>query len=184
MSYASKEHGKKFNEWELQYDADNENIYWPTLTRTENIKGDLIEINKPYSRKDTILSEATFNFKIVCRKNKNNAKIQKLIAYSVDPYIFHGPTDIRFIFNEGQADSISFYSWSIDVIPEENVDAVFRLLSGDAPVNLKIKREYYHYRQPCSYIYSFTLNGEPQLKKLAKILEDRTNLAYNEQKNR
>lgn len=43
--YAQKEHGKTFSIWEMNYNAGDYNVYWPSLKLTDEVEGALCEVD-------------------------------------------------------------------------------------------------------------------------------------------
>ena len=69
--YAQKEHGKKFGAWEMNYNAGDYDVYWPSLKLTDDVKGTLREVDTERNwwsgaiiRRDTTLATANMGIKM------------------------------------------------------------------------------------------------------------------------
>lgn len=187
--YAQKEHGKKFGSWELNYNAGDYDVYWPSLVLTEKVQGEISEIvtnrnwwtDKILGR-DTTSTGAILNAKIYSVKSKNDAKYYNSIRFYISnvenkyrPRLEH-----RFVFNEGQKDSLSFSTKANDsdaFIPEREVsEQIIKLLSGKNPVDVKILFN----GSDLEGAYSFVIDGCPKLKQGLELNQERKVIANKE----
>lgn len=187
--YAQKEHGKKFGSWELNYNAGDYDVYWPSLVLTEKVQGEISEIvtnrnwwtDKILGR-DTTSTGAILNAKIYSVKSKNDAKYYNSIRFYISnlenkyrPRLEH-----RFVFNEGQKDSLSFSTKANDsdaFIPEREVsEEIIKLLSDKNPVDVKILFN----GADLEGTYSFVIDGCPKLKQGLELNQERKVIANKE----
>lgn len=187
--YAQKEHGKKFGSWELNYNAGDYDVYWPSLVLTEQVQGEITEVvtnrnwwtHKILGR-DTTSKGAHLNAKIYSVKSKNDAKYYNSVRFYVSnmedkyrPRLEH-----RFVFNEGQKDSLSFSTLANDkdaFIPERKVsEQIIKLLAGKNPVDVKVLFN----GSNLEGVYSFVIDGCPKLKQGLELNQERKVIANKE----
>lgn len=172
--YAQKEHGMKFDSWELNYRANDYDVYWPTLKLADQPEGKLFNIETERHwwtgqilRRDTTLAGALLNITINNVKSRNDAKYYDnvLIRVSNLEKQFRSGLEHRFIFNENQKDSVSFSTKVNDddyFVPGRELSGkIVSLLCGKNPVDLKVLYK----GTSVEGCYSFTINGSPKLEK-------------------
>ena len=187
--YAQKEHGKKFGSWELYYNAGDYDVYWPSLVLTEKVQGEISEIatnrnwwNDKILGRDTTSSGAILNAKIYSVKSKNDARYYNSVRFYISnleneyrPRLEH-----RFVFNDGQKDSISFSTKANDsdaFIPEREVsEQIIKLLSGRNPIDVKILFN----GSDLEGVYTFVIDGCPKLKQGLELNQERKVIANKE----
>ncbi len=187
--YAQKEHGKKFGTWEMNYLASDYDVYWPSLKLTDDVTGSLCEVKVNRNlwsgaiiSRDTTQSAAMMGIKIVSVKSKNDAKHYNSVRFQVSKSDnkFRPGLEHKFVFNEGQSDSLSFTAMSNDndfFVPERMVSAqIVSLLSEKKPINLKVSYEGTSYKG----VYNFNLEGSSELKQALKLNEERKVFAEKE----
>lgn len=187
--YAQKEHGKKFGSWELNYNAGDYDVYWPSLVLSEKVQGDVFEIvtdrnwwtGKILSR-DTTSNGALLNAKIISVKSKNDARYYNSIRFYVSNMdnMYRPRMEHRFVFNEGKTDSLSFSKKANDsdaFIPEREVsEQIIQLLSGKKPVAVKVE----YGDSDLEGTFSFVIDGCPKLKQGLELNQERKVIANKE----
>lgn len=175
---ASKEHGMKFNIWELYYDADDYDVYWPSVRMPEPAGGAMTVIKSTYNmwgsrliRRDTISMAAYFKPTIYSVKSKNDAQYYNSICIYVndaDKEFWPG-LEHNFIFNEGKKDSVSFTAKAVNrsyFNPSREIsEKIIELLSQKDSVSVKISFK----GSSVEGVYNFNIEGSPELKKALKI---------------
>lgn len=187
--YASKEHGMKFNVWELNYNADNYDIYWPSIKLTEPTEGELVEVESNYNwwsgrlnSRDTTSSSAMLRAFIFNEKSKNDAQYYNTVQFKVSnaDYEYRSHLAHCFVFNEGQIDSVSFSAKADDnhcFIPDrETSEKIIRLFCGKSPINVKVTFT----GHSIEGVYFFTVDGSPKLNKALEVNHERFVLARKE----
>lgn len=182
--YALKEHGMKFDIWELNYNADSYGIYWPVLKMGEASKGELqvLSIRHDWFKvyRDTTLITAALHVSVKNSKSSHDAKQYNYIRFKLDDYF---PIQVyNFVFNEGENNSVSFSDVPSDsgyLIPDkETSEKIISLLCNDTPTNIKIT---YNGTNSVGK-YSFIVNGSSKLSKALEINRERSILAQEEYK--
>lgn len=187
--YAQKEHGKKFGAWEMNYNAGDYDVYWPSLKLTDDVKGTLREVDTERNwwsgaiiRRDTTLATANMGIKIYSLKSKNDARYYNSVRFRVanSDKKYRPRLDHKFIINEGQKDSVSFTAKSNsedDFVPERAVsERIVTLLSEKRPIIVKVICEISDYEG----VYSFEMEGSSKLKPALKLNEERKIIANKE----
>ena len=187
--YASKEHGKQFGVWELNYESDDYGTYWPTVVLSDSNEGELMQVDSEYSwrgkliRRDTTTTKASFEAVIWNVKSKNDAKYYdaiKLRALNADN-TYYPRLEYHFMFNDGQPNAVSFSGkFDGEYIRPNRKDAekIIALFSGKEPVTVKVTCEPYH----MSLEYSFCINGSTKLSDGLATNHQRRLLAEKESK--
>ncbi len=187
--YAQKEHGKKFGVWELNYNAGDYGVYWPSLKLAEDVQGSLFEVSTEHNwwsgaviRRDTLRSEALLGVKITSVKSKNDAKYFNRVRLDITNKDdrFRTPGDYTFVFNPGQKDSVSFvensgYSNSY-ILSREVSEKVVDLFCGNSSVNLTVSCSELNYIGR----YEFVIDGYPKLRKALDLNQERKLFAQEE----
>lgn len=181
-NYASKEHGKKFDSWELHYHADEYDVYWPSLRLSEPSEGTLTVIKSRYNNWgrhfigcDTTNTAVFFKPIIYSVKSRNDAKYYNSIRIQVNDANneFWPRLEHNFTFNEGKKDSVSFSAKAEDgsyFKPSREIsEKIIELLSKKASVNVKITFK----GSSVEGVYDFNIEGSPELKKALKINTER-----------
>lgn len=187
--YAQKEHGKQFGSWELNYNAGDYDVYWPSLVLSEKVKGGLFEVKTDRNwwtgkviSSDTTRSAALLGAKIISVKSKNDAKYYDSISFQVSntdkkyrPNLEH-----RFVFNEGQKDSLSFSMTANkddNFVPSREIaDQIIQLLTGRKPIDVKVIFQ----GTDIAGEYSFEVEGCPKLKQGLELNQERKIIANKE----
>ena len=178
--FASKEHGKKFSSWELYYNADEYDVYWPSVRLSEPVGGALTVIKSTYNnwiwenrliRRDTISMTAYFKPIIYSVKSRNDAKYYNSIRIYVNDADneFWPGLEHNFTFNEGKKDSVSFSAKAVDQSyfnpTKEISEKIIELLSQKDSVSIQITFK----GSSVEGVYNFNIKGTPELKKALKI---------------
>lgn len=187
--YAQKEHGKTFGIWEMNYNAGDYDVYWPSLKLTDEVEGALCEVDTERNwwtgaiiRRDTTRTAANMGIWIYSVKSKNDARYYNSVRFRVanSDKKYRPRLDHKFIINEGQKDSVSFTSTSNSddfFVPERAVsERIVELLSENRPVNVKVICEGSDYEG----VYSFEMEGSSKLKPALKLNEERKIIANKE----
>lgn len=191
--YAAKENGKRFGIWELHYDSnDDRTIYWPSVRMVEPIIEEVKELNVYHDwdgsvyKVDSTMRTIQLRAYIKSFKSKNDAHHYNSIRFEVDGIdaIQHG-----FIFNEMQADSVSFYTSNLSYYIKEDIsERIIKLLSGHKQVNISYASFAYGsliMDSPNQYrTTKLEIPGSPALRKALAVLEERQVLAEKEQTGR
>ena len=172
--YAQKEHGKKFDSWELNYRANDYDVYWPTLKLADQPEGELFNVTTERHwwtgqilRRDTTVTGALLKITINNVKSRNDAKYYDNVLIKVSDLEsnYRSGLEHRFVFNEGQKDSVSFATKSNDdhyFVPGREVSGkIVSLLVGEKPIDLKVSYK----ASSVEGFYTFTINGSPKLEK-------------------
>ncbi len=197
--YASKEHGMKFGSWTLNYDSGDYDVYWPSIRMSEPVTGNLTEVvrrgffeNWGSSKKgivtDTTSNDAFLMATIKSVKSSHDAQYYSSIRfkYCDKNAMFRQRCCYHFIFNEGQVDSVSFLATANkegQLVPNrETSEGIIKLLSGSSPVSLKITYcdEDMMWGRKTEGKYTFSIKGEPQLRKAQKLNQERKIIADKE----
>lgn len=188
--YAQKENGLRFDNWKLNYNADDQDIYWPIVKLDEPIEGDLMMINLNYNwltekvtSRDTTWNTAHLDVSIRTDKSKNDAQYYNtVILYAGNQDNQYWPLlEYRFLFNEGQADSLS-----LDMMPEggafvaskEQSEKIVSLFEGSKPVHLNVSIDGITFNAE----YSFIIPNSSKLTKCLDLAKKRQILAETERK--
>ena len=189
--YAQKENGRKYGIWELEYNADDVDTYWPSLKLTAPIEGEMVKIQSEYNwwngklvKCDTTETGAGFKAFIRNLKSKNDAKYYNSIKFKVfdADSKYYRNLEHRFLFNEGQKDSISFSVMANEdnyfVTTREQSEAILNLFSSKNPVDLivVIKEKTLEVR------YHYIIEGTPNLNDALELNHKRRVLAEKEDK--
>lgn len=189
--YASKEHGMKFGSWTLNYNSGDYDVYWPSLRMSEPVTGNILKIETrswwDYSTWltrtviDTTDLDAKLRAVIHSVKSSHDAQYYSSIRFNIcDENLKYWSGQHHFLFNEGQADSVSFSAKANDdgfFIPgRETSDMIVNLLCGHSPVSLTVTYQ----GSEVDEKYSFTIEGDPRLKKALTINQERKILADKE----
>ena len=197
--YASKEHGMKFDAWELNYNADDDDIYWPSVVLTESTEGEIVEIKSwrdlwyGSSGSDTTRTGAVLQARIYNYKSRNDAKYHNAIKFKTGKAdnTYRSGLEHHFLFNGGQADSVSFTAKSNNdhyFIPDqETSDRIIELLSGKDSVTITVtfkgpNGSYSTKIRSIEGSYSYKVTGSPKLTKALEINHQRRVLAEKESK--
>ncbi len=186
---AQKEHGMKFDSWELNYKANDYDVYWPSLKLADQSEGTLSEVKSDFDwwsgrvlRRDTTTVGALLYAAITNIKSRNDAKYYNSIRFKVSTLDkrYRPNLEHRFTFNEGQPDSLSFSATSNDddlFIPSrEDSERIISVLCKKDPTDLKVSFK----GSSVEGVYSFTINGSPKLSKGLELSHERKLLAEKE----
>lgn len=187
--FAQKEHGKKFGIWEMCYNADEYDVYWPSLILADDAQGSLCEVkternwwNDAVIHRDTIHTTAKMSARIISIKSINDAKYYNCIKFQVtnSDNKYYPTLDHKFLFNEGQKDSISFSCSANDdhyFVPDRNIsEQIVALLCEKKPINVKVVCQGINYEGT----YEFVLEGSSKLGHALKLNKDRKIIANKE----
>ncbi|MBQ7444479.1 MAG: hypothetical protein IJS71_00875 [Clostridia bacterium] len=187
--YAQNEHGKKFGPWEINYNAGDYDVYWPSLKLTDDVEGALREVvtdrnwwSGAIIRRDTTSTAASLGIIIYSVKSKNDARYYNSVRFRVanPKKTYRSGLEHRFIFNEGQKDSLSFAATSNSddyFVPERVVsEQILTLFSEKKPISVKVICSSSTY----DGAYTFDMEGSPKLKQALKLNEDRKIFANKE----
>lgn len=181
-NYASKEHGKKFDSWELYFHADEYDVYWPSIRLSKPAEGTLTVIKSTYNNwgrhligRDTTSATAFFKPIIYSVKSRNDAKYYNSIRIQVNDAKkeFWPGLEHTFTFNEGKKDSVSFSAKAENrdyFKPSREIsEKIIELLSQKTSVSVKITFK----GSSVEGVYDFNIKGSPELKKALKINTER-----------
>ncbi len=187
--YAQKEHGKKFDSWELSYQAKDYDVYWPTLKLVDQSEGTLTEVKSDFDwwsgrllKRDTTQVGALLYATITNIKSRNDAKYYNSIRFQVSNLDkrYRSNLEHRFTFNEGQRDSLSFSAKSNDnhlFIPSrEDSEKIISMLCKKESTDMKVVFR----GNSVEGEYSFTIKGSPKLSKGLELNHERKLFAEKE----
>lgn len=201
--YAKKESGKEFSIWQLTFNADENYVYWPRLSLTEDtIGGSLRTIitekhvplfsNRVTTTIDTSFSNSSIQIVIENKKSTTDAN-RFFIIYlkTLDPegYYWRNSTQ-TVVFNSGQKDSVIVSSKTNDKgflgVGRDNSEKILALLCSKKLVNIQVSYSTYsndYIAGDTRYydsVASFTIEGSPKLANGLNILQTRMELAEKE----
>lgn len=188
--YAQKEHGMKFDAWELNYRANSYDVYWPKLVLVDQNEGHSRMIETDFVpgwigrvRRDTTETAAYLLATIVYEKNRNDAKYEDIVKFNVldSDKRYYSDEKYSFVFNESQQDSICFATVADegDFVPDREISArIISLLCKEEPTTLRVTYKNM-FREGD---FTFVINGSPKLKKGIAINRERKLLAEKEYK--
>lgn len=186
--YAMKEHGMQFDDWTLNYTANDYGVYWPTL-KMNSIDGSLTEIQTEYNWSgsriiwcDTTSTKGVLHATIMSYKSKHDAKYHNAILFKVS----NGDNRYRsklahsFIITNGSDESITFSTESNEdhnFVPNADIaDQIIAILCENKPISITVSFKGHNIAGE----YEFEIYGSPKLKDGLKINQEREILANEE----
>lgn len=146
--YAKKEHGLKFDYWELCYRSIDHDVYRPYLRLAEPVVGTLVSAKAEYDshfrlHRDTTLCAATLIAFIETAKSSENAEYYNTIYFKLkdESKYGHYGVDYSFTVSNGKSEPVTFITNESHEFRTKREDAerIIQMLYQDDNVNFNIK---------------------------------------------